>query len=1160
MDILASALGIVGKLVAKPAADSALRRERVIQALKTLHLDPHVPPQDFDSLYAYTLVEYCANRPESVLAVFRDQYVLAAFRRSFDTADGRQGLRKEVMGAVERNRETGEFGHLDHGFVDMHADGFARAFQGLVDRSRAPHETRLEQKVDVLLAQARRTRDEEDNYRARAVSRRAELSLAEPAGPGGEGAPVLPAHVAQLLAAQQDICSDLPYELFGADAPPLGDVYVRERVRAVDPDARTGSSRPGPSVVVPASDLVMRRPVAVVLGAPGSGKTSMVQRLVQRWSGVWLSGDSHVPRHPGTPWLVPVRIAAADLTGDGTFPTLLTAALARQLGGRADFVLDPATFTERPAPGAEWLVCVDGLDEILDVGLRRKVVHALRWRLVNRGGHRFLITSRPLFLSDVRPLYESGAADCDLLPFDNDQLTSFAQRWFIARSRPELTPEFLAEIRNSPFRDDLTHVPLLATIAAVVHENNSEARLPMTRTGLFAQFIRYLLYVRPAAVQSRHRLVTALAPYGKDAEVLADWLYSNRRPLLAHIAAEHLSHDDTDLTAAADTWTRTHAPAVPDGIPLSEHILPTLLTSTGLITATAHGRPRFTHRSLAEFLAAPVLARKLGSDLSRLDDAACFLQSDHADYERLVLTLASWASAPGNQSELLWRRLREDSAWQALLAGRVAVETGQRVPDVASRLIRQLGLRMLTDRQYGPAWDDTIGLLGQLMHHPDVASEVRALAEEPVVHPARRTAALALLARHCGDNIAVDRIEALGRRSSAFAALCAADALIDAGSTDRGLRLLKTVLRHADLPGGWIHQAGLRLRKAGHVEDTVRLWKQWLSGRTPSDLATHNLIADLAKDLAESGESLFARQVAQRLVRNSGARLDARVFAAWFLVDSYDSERTTFDYLAEEGRRFLRDTIDDSAQETNHIVWIAEGMVKRGPDREAAVSRLRLVRDAQRTSAGNRFRAARVVAACSTDDRDTAQALLATLPTDIDQSDGAWWQAALLADALEMNAEATRFRTRAAEQVNDSSAIRTIVERLGDSDPLAARAEILDVAARTSDDGVHYETVRLLLSSGWIGEACDHAFRHGREPGIAPFWRNAVVGMTITAQPTDAALQLAAALAEVSDPSDPCDDFWSRTWAELSEDLQPLEDVMARGERWPSAESAKKGT
>lgn len=175
-EILTAAFGIVGKLAAKPVSEAALRKERVIQALRTLHLDPHVPPQDFDSLYAYTLVEYCANRPASVHSFFRDTYVVDAFRRSFTDGD-RQRLRREASEAVERNRETREFGHLDHGFAETHVDGFMAAFQGLVDRSRAPHETRLEQKVDALLEQVSRTRDEEESHRDRTEPGRAELSL-----------------------------------------------------------------------------------------------------------------------------------------------------------------------------------------------------------------------------------------------------------------------------------------------------------------------------------------------------------------------------------------------------------------------------------------------------------------------------------------------------------------------------------------------------------------------------------------------------------------------------------------------------------------------------------------------------------------------------------------------------------------------------------------------------------------------------------------------------------------------------------------------------------------------------------------------------------------------------------------------------------------------
>ena len=176
--ILINAFGIAGKLAAKPALDAALRREHVIRALRTLHLDPHQPPRDFDSLYAYTVIEYCSDRPKSVLAFFRDEYVLEAFRRSFATPDNWTRLRDETTTALERNRETKEFGPLGSDFAATHLDGFIAAFQNLVDRSRAPHETRIEQKVDALLERVSQTRDEEEGHRARTEPGRADLSPA----------------------------------------------------------------------------------------------------------------------------------------------------------------------------------------------------------------------------------------------------------------------------------------------------------------------------------------------------------------------------------------------------------------------------------------------------------------------------------------------------------------------------------------------------------------------------------------------------------------------------------------------------------------------------------------------------------------------------------------------------------------------------------------------------------------------------------------------------------------------------------------------------------------------------------------------------------------------------------------------------------------------
>lgn len=57
MEIVTTAAGIIGRMAAKPVSDAAMRRERVIGALRAARLNPKAPPQDFASLYAYTLIE-----------------------------------------------------------------------------------------------------------------------------------------------------------------------------------------------------------------------------------------------------------------------------------------------------------------------------------------------------------------------------------------------------------------------------------------------------------------------------------------------------------------------------------------------------------------------------------------------------------------------------------------------------------------------------------------------------------------------------------------------------------------------------------------------------------------------------------------------------------------------------------------------------------------------------------------------------------------------------------------------------------------------------------------------------------------------------------------------------------------------------------------------
>ncbi|WP_406737792.1 NACHT domain-containing protein [Streptomyces sp. NBC_00853] len=176
-EIITAAAGILGKIAADPAKASAMRRTAVIKALKALHLDPHQPPKDFDSLYAYALVEELHGRPEAVLRLFQDQYVQGSFKTSFNSDDW-STLKEEIDLAVERNVETREFGHFGTD-IDETLIRFIAKFQELVDRSRDPHATRIENKVDRLLDEVEKARSAEEAYRLSANPERAHVSAAE---------------------------------------------------------------------------------------------------------------------------------------------------------------------------------------------------------------------------------------------------------------------------------------------------------------------------------------------------------------------------------------------------------------------------------------------------------------------------------------------------------------------------------------------------------------------------------------------------------------------------------------------------------------------------------------------------------------------------------------------------------------------------------------------------------------------------------------------------------------------------------------------------------------------------------------------------------------------------------------------------------------------
>jgi len=201
------------------------------------------------------------------------------------------------------------------------------------------------------------------------------LRLPEPATP-----------LYRMLRAQREVAKRYPYRLARLSSrptPPLTTVYVEQRTQARR-SAPTGWAAPlapdEPDVISPV-EMIHRHRNALVVGDPGGGKSKLLLQPVDECAAWWLGpapARSHAPGSdadvsPLGP-VVAVKSAATDLLGPRPWFESVSAAVTADLGGYGDLALAPQMFADPPVPGAEWLILVDGLDEVLDPGQRDDLV------------------------------------------------------------------------------------------------------------------------------------------------------------------------------------------------------------------------------------------------------------------------------------------------------------------------------------------------------------------------------------------------------------------------------------------------------------------------------------------------------------------------------------------------------------------------------------------------------------------------------------------------------------------------------------------------------------------------------------------------------------------------------------------------------------------
>ncbi len=352
-------------------------------------------------------------------------------------------------------------------------------------------------------------------------------------------------------------------------------------------------------------ELVREHPGLVILGDPGSGKTTFLKYLALTFA---AGEGSALGLGERLPVLVP-------LSG---FANALAAGEVRL----DDFVrgyvdsrgADPAVgeLLDAELRAGRALLLLDALDEVREAALRQTVVRAVAdfFSFHRAAGNKFVLTSRIVGYREVRTVSE-GLAECTLVDFGDDEIKAFVGKWTAALERQALgdteaaaddaereQQELLAAISRNPGVRHLAANPLLLTILALMKRQG--VSLPERRVELYEQYVKTLL-------QSWNRARGLGRPPERDLDVvetvrilapLALWMHEVDPGLgLVKLA---------DLEAELRRIYQARGAADPEAA--ARRLLADAREWAGLVLERGPGQWGFIHLTFEEYLAAVAIA------------------------------------------------------------------------------------------------------------------------------------------------------------------------------------------------------------------------------------------------------------------------------------------------------------------------------------------------------------------------------------------------------------------------------------------------------------------------------------------------------------------------------------------------------------------------